>query len=275
MSTNQTAMDVIGNNIANANTIGYKNSRVDFNDAVYQAGMAPHNSPNGQQVGTGASVAATPTMFTQGAFQSTGSATDLAINGGSISSGGGFFVISPNADSGSGAQLTRAGNFSENSAGYLTTADGYYVMGSTSPFSKATTPTSLQGLQIPGTITSTGETVSSFTVGTDGTVTAVGQNGGTQTVGYLGIAAYANPQGLTSLGNNRYAYAPAAGSADAVNSGGQGIAGTVQQGSLEESNVNLSSEFSNMITTERGFDANSKSITAANEMLKTDVTLKQ
>lgn len=278
MVANQSAMDVIGNNIANANTVGFKNSRTEFNDAVYQAGQAPYNSPVGQQVGLGTSVVATPGMFTQGAFQKTGVATDLAINGSGISSGGGFFVVSNSADSsasGSVTALTRAGNFTGNSAGYLTTQDGYYVMGSASPFSKQTTLNNLQAIQIPSTITSTGEAVSTFTVSPDGTVTAIGQNGGSQIAGYIGIASYENPQGLSNLGNNRYGYTPAAGSVTAVGAAGQGLAGAIQQDSLEQSNVNISSEFSNMIVTQRGFDANSKSISAANDMLKTDADLKR
>ncbi|PAW77724.1 MAG: hypothetical protein B9S32_10640 [Verrucomicrobia bacterium Tous-C9LFEB] len=276
MTSSQTAMDVIGNNIANSNTVGFKNSRTDFVDAVYQANKAAGgNGPTCQQVGLGDSVAATPLSFAQGTFESTGITTDLAINGSGISSGGGFFVVSKSTSSGSSTELTRAGDFTLNSAGYLVTQDGYYVMGSANPFTGLTTPGSLQAIQIPATIASTGENVSTFSVGTDGTVTAVGSSGGSQVVGYLGVASYVNPQGLASLGNNRYAYTAAAGDAASVGTAGEGAAGTITQGALEVSNVDLANEFTQMITTQRAFDANSKIITTANEMLQTAADLKQ
>lgn len=284
MSANQDAMDVIGNNIANANTVGFKDSRTDFASAFYQIDKAATTTtPVGQQVGLGVSVVSTPTIFTQGSFESTGVDTDLAINGSGMANSGGFFVVSNSTDSSvtdATTELTRAGDFTENNSGYLITQDGYYVMGhdaATGPFTTAEPLNALQAIQIPATIT-TGtppvtEQVSTFTVGNDGTVTAIGQNGGTLVVGYIGLATYSNPEGLTNLGNNRYAYNAAAGASAAVNAAGQGSSGVIQQGSLELSNVDLADQFSNMIITQRGFDANSKTITASDEMLQTVISM--
>lgn len=275
LNANQTAMDVIGNNIANSNTTGFKSSTTSFADTFYQVDQAATTTePVATQVGSGVEIVSTPTQFTQGAFQSTGVSTDLAINGSGLLNAGGFFVTCNTTDSstaGATINMTRAGDFTLNSSGYLVTQDGAYVMGSSTAIaSTGTDLNALTAIQIPSTITATGELVSSFTVSSDGTITAIGSAGTSQVVGYLGLAVFSNPNGLTSSGNSSYSYNAAAGSSTGcVITPGTGTAGSIKQGSLELSNVDLAEEFSNMIITQRGFEANSKMITTANEMLQT------
>jgi flagellar hook protein FlgE len=268
-------MDVIGNNIANANTTGFKSSTANFSDAFYQEYSSASSSvPVGTAVGLGVDVTSTTTNFTQGSFQSTGVQTDLSINGSGLVNGGGFFVICNTTDSstsGSAVSFTRAGDFTLDSSGYLVTQDGSYVMGSaTAIASTGTDLNTLTAIQIPSTITSTGELVSSFNVASDGTVTAVGESGTTEVVAYLGVAVFSNPNALTNLGNNLYSYNAGAGtSTGCVITPGTGAAGSIKQGSLELSNVDLSTEFANMIVTQRAFEANSKTISASSDMMQT------
>lgn len=283
MLNNQRAMDVIGNNIANANTVAFKVSRTDFADAFYQISRSATGSqPVGDQVGLGTSIVSTPSEFTQGAFQRTEVPTDLAING------DGFFVVQ-NA-SGTSNALTRAGDFILDQGdatatppvlGYLKTQDGWSVMGNADGPPPTAIPaagqsiTGMDKIYIPLNV-AVGELTSSFTIGSDGTVTAVGQLGTNLVVGYIGIANFPNPNGLIRTGSNRFEYNSSAGpSATAVMTPGTGTTGTLQQGALELSKVDLAEQFSNMIITQRAFDANAKTITTSDEMLQTITSLKR
>lgn len=283
MLNNQRAMDVIGNNIANANTVAFKDSRTDFADAFYQVSRsATANQPVNNQVGLGSIIVSTPSQFTQGAFQRTDVPTDIAING------DGFFVVQ-NATATSNA-LTRAGDFILDQGdatatppvlGYLRTQDGWYVMGNADGPPPTAIPAAGQAIAgmdkiyIPVEVAA-GELTSSFNIDSDGTVTAVGQLGTTLVVGYVGIASFPNPNGLIRTGSNRFEYNSSAGdSATAVKTPGNGTAGTLQQGALELSNVDLAEQFSDMIITQRAFDANAKTITTSDEMLQTITNLKR
>jgi len=268
MLANQTEMDVIGDNIANANTDGYKSATVNFVSSFEQVtNEATANAPVGLQVGLGVNVGSTETNFNQGVFQTTNVPTDMGING------SGWFTVQT---VGGTDLLTRDGDFVEDSNGYLRTPDGAYlmgVMGTTAP----TTPTAgapTAKIQIPATITATSSPVVSFAVDSTGAITATGQDGSTETVGYITVQKFSNDNGLVDLGNNYYQYAAAAGT-NQYYQASQAGAGTIQTGVLEASNVDLSTEFANMIIAQRGFEASAKVITTSDEMLQTVTNLKQ
>ena len=268
MLANQTAMDVIGDNIANANTDGYKSATANFVSSFEQVtSAATANSPVGLQVGLGVNVGSTETNFNQGVFQTTNVPTDMGING------NGFFAV----QTVSGTDLvTRDGDFVEDSNGYLRTPDGGFlmgVMGTTAP----TTPTAgtpPNKIQIPTTITATSSPVVSFAVDSTGAITATGQDGSTETVGFVTVQKFSNDNGLVNLGSNYYQYAAAAGT-DQYYQASQAGAGTIQTGVLEASNVDLSTEFANMIIAQRGFEAAARVITVSDDMLQTVTNLKQ
>jgi len=268
MLANQTAMDVIGDNIANANTDGYKSATANFVSSFEQVtSAATANSPVGLQVGLGVNVGSTETNFNQGVFQTTNVPTDMGING------SGWFTVQT---VGGTNLLTRDGDFVEDSNGYLRTPDGGFlmgVMGTTAP----TTPTAgtpPNKIQIPTTITATSSPVVSFAVDSTGAITATGQDGSTETVGFVTVQKFSNDNGLVNLGSNYYQYAAAAGT-DQYYQASQAGAGTIQTGVLEASNVDLSTEFANMIIAQRGFEASAKVITTSDQMLQTVTNLKQ
>ena len=267
MLANQTEMDVIGNNIANANTTGFKASDANFTESfMQQTRAATANDPVGLGVGLGTEVDSTTTDFSQGVFQTTNVPTDMGING------NGWFTV----QSVSGTNfLTRNGDFVEDSNGFLRTPDGSYlmgVMGTTAP----TSPTAgypPDPIQIPATVTS-GSPVVSFAVDSTGAVTATGQDGTTQTVGFITVQSFNNNNGLVDVGGSLYQYAAAAGT-NQYNQASQAGAGTIQTGVLEASNVDLSTEFANMIIAQRGFEAAARVITVSDDMLQTVTNLKQ
>ena len=271
MLANQTEMDVIGNNIANANTDGFKSSDANFTASFEQVTTAATaNQPVGMAVGLGVNVESTTSNFSQGVFQTTNVPTDMGING------NGWFSV----QTVSGTDLlTRDGDFVEDSSGYLRTPDGAYLMGVTG----ATAPTSPTAgtppdkIQIPATITGVGGAatpVVSFAVDSTGAITATGQDGSTATIGFVTLQTFSNNNGLVDLGNNYYEYAAAAGT-NQYNQASQAGAGTIQTGVLEASNVDLSNQFANMIIAQRGFEASARVITVSDDMLQTVTNLKQ
>ena len=227
--------------------------------------------PVGLGVGLGTQVSSTTTDFSQGVFQTTNVSTDMGING------NGWFTVQ--TVSGSNL-LTRNGDFVEDSNGYLRTPDGSYlmgVMGTTPP----TTPTAgypPDQIQIPATIPAAaggGATtpVVSFAVDSTGAITATGQDGSTQTVGFVTLQSYNNNNGLTDVGGSLYQYSAAAGT-NQYYQASQAGAGTIQTGVLEASNVDLSTQFANMIIAQRGFEASARVITVSDDMLQTVTNLK-
>ncbi|MCL6515632.1 flagellar hook-basal body complex protein [Alicyclobacillus sp.] len=270
-----TKLDVIGNNIANVNTPGFKSGRVDFADVLSQTisgGSAPAGSNGGTnpvQVGLGMRVAGIDTLFTQGADQSTGVSTDLAING------AGFFTVT---DSSGQTYLTRAGDFSVDAAGNLVLPDGKVAAGfkgSTPPTSSATpTAVNLKNWVPSGNTLAEAPDVQ---IGPDGSVSAMvndsSGNVSRATLGYLAIATVPNPGGLQKVGDTLFV--------EGSNSGpvtyqvaGTNNTGSVASGYLEMSNVDLTREFTEMIVAQRGFDANSHIIGTANAILQDIVNLK-
>ncbi len=244
LDAQQTRMDVIANNLANANTTGFKSSRASFQDLMYQnkeqpGGQTPQQtlSPSGLMLGTGVRVVGTAKLFTQGSITQTGNSLDVAIQG------SGFLQVSmPDGTT----AYTRDGSLQTDANGQLVTANGY-------------------ALNPPVTLPSN---VQSVTIGTDGTVsaTAAGSTSAVQ-VGTLQLANFVNPAGLQSQGQNLYLETASSGSPQTGTPGLNGL-GTLQQGSLESSNVNVVGEMVDMIETQRTYEMNSKAVSAADQMLQ-------
>lgn len=236
-------MDVISNNLANLGTNGFKGSRANFEDLMYQnlrqpgaVSSADTSLPSGMQVGTGVRPVATERLHTQGNLEATENSTDLAING------NGFFQVQmPNGDN----AYTRDGSFQKDSNGQMVTSNGYLIQPS---------------ITIP-------ENALSISVSKDGivSVTTPGNSAATQ-VGQLQVATFVNPAGLQSIGENLYLETDASGTAN-ENQPGQNGAGSLYQGYVEKSNVNVVQEMVGMIQTQRAYEMNSKVVKASDEML--------
>jgi flagellar hook protein FlgE len=270
LQTHQTMLDVVSNNLANVNTVGYKSSRVTFKDQLQQtlyggSAEGPNTGgTNSAQVGLGVQLGSIDAVMSDGSMQNTGAPLDVAIQG------DGFFRVGLGDPSTTPATMptemnyTRAGNFIRNDQGYLTTPEGYYVMGRDS----TTTPASDTYIQIPSG-------ASGIAVATNGDVSYVPGGGGTRTTaGTLSLAKFSNDEGLLRLSGNRWAAHPSAGPEQVGTPDGTTF-GTTNGGELEMSNVDLASEFTNMIVAQRGFQANSKVISTADEMLQDLVALKR
>lgn len=237
-------MRVISNNLANVNTTAFKRDRANFATLGYQVVIAPGAQSTqstqyatGLNLGTGVRVQGTARIDTEGSLNTTGNSLDLAIDG-----DGYFQVQMPGGELG----YTRAGNFSRSPEGLLVTSDGYQVM---------------PGITIP-------QGASSITIGTDGTVSATlpGQTAA-QTLGQIQVANFPNAAGLQSMGDNYVKETAASGAAD-LGVPGENGRGTVRQGMLEASNVNVVEELVDMIETQRAYEVNSKMISATDDMLK-------
>lgn len=244
LDAQQTRMTVVSNNLANVNTTGFKQGRAVFEDLLYQnirqsGGQSSQDTilPSGLSLGTGVRVVATEKLFTQGSVLQTGSAMDVAI------SGRGFFqILKPDGD----LAYTRDGTFQVNDQGEMVTSSGYIVQ---------------PGITIP-------DSAQSITIGTDGTVTIKlpGQTAVTQ-VGTLETVDFINPVGLQPVGENLFIETAASGTAQPGTPGLNGL-GSLIQGALEGSNVNVVSELVNMIETQRAYEMNSKAITTNDQMMQ-------
>ncbi|MGI6092368.1 MAG: flagellar basal-body rod protein FlgG [Veillonellaceae bacterium] len=251
MVAQQANIDGISNNLANVNTTGFKKSRTDFQDLMYQtirqAGTqtGPDSEvPTGIQVGHGVRQVATQKIYTQGSFQNTGNALDVAIEG------DGFFQIA--LPDGSFA-YTRDGSFKKDSQGRIVTSDGY-------PLEPA--------IQIPDTATE-------VTISADGRVAAkMPDEAEPQELGDIELFRFVNPSGLESIGRNLLKETAASGQPVQAAPGEEG-AGTLVQKYLEMSNVQVVEEMVNMIVAQRAYEVNSKAITTADEMLSQAANLKR
>lgn len=245
MMAEQLCIDVISNNLANVNTAGFKKSRAEFQDLLSQTIKAPGaqisqgtNQPVGIQVGLGTRTSATQLMFSAGNFKSTGNKLDVAIEG------DGFLQVQ--MDDGTTA-YTRDGNLKIDGNGQLTTSDGFIIQ---------------PQISIPIDATE-------IAITPDGRISVKNGNDPTMTeIGTLQLAKFANPSGLLSIGKNLYTETPGSGTAIQGTAGQEGF-GSIQQGFIEGSNVQVVEELINLIQAERAFEANSKLITASNEILKT------
>ena len=251
MVAQQGNIDVISNNLANANTTGYKKSRTDFQDLIYQnmrkAGSTtgPDNQlPTGIQLGHGVRQVATQKIYTEGSFQSTGNALDMAIEG------DGFFQITmPDGT----LAYSRDGAFKLDSQGRVVTSEGYVLE---------------PAITVP-------EGAIDFSVSSDGRVTATIPGQTTpQDLGQIELARFINPSGLDSVGRNLLKETAASGAPVTANPGTDG-SGTIQQKFLEMSNVQIVEEMVNMIVAQRAYEINSKAITTSDQMLEQAANLKR
>jgi flagellar hook protein FlgE len=275
LRANQTMLDVTGNNIANANTVGFKASNILFQDTLSQmltggsAGSATQGGTNPIQVGLGVQVGAITTSFNQGSAQVTGRATNMMI------SGDGFFVIKR----GNEDLYTRAGAFNFDNSGNLVSPDGDLVQGYAADASGAIntsgTPTNVSIPEMAGQAASTppAQVLQSYSIGSDGVITGVFADGSKRALFQLALGNFSNPEGLEKVGDTAFREASSSGKAQ-IGTAGTGRLGNLVGGSLEMSNVDLAQEFTNMITAERGFQANSRVITTSDEMLQELVNLK-
>lgn len=243
MSAQQLNIDNIANNLANANTAGYKSRRAQFQDLLYQNMIAPGSSagqstiiPTGLQLGLGTKTVSNEIIFSQGEFSSTSNPLDMVIQG------RGFFQIK---EATGDTAYTRAGSFHLDANGNVVTANGDQLL------PQITIPPTAQSINIAG----------------DGTVsyTLTGQIQA-QNAGQITLANFQNPAGLNSIGNALYLETDASGQAIVGAPGGTEGLGTLQQGYIEQSNVSIVDEFINLITSQRAYEANSKVVKAADDM---------
>jgi flagellar basal-body rod protein FlgG len=243
LDAQQTRMSVISNNLANVNTTGFKRGRAVFEDLLYQnvrqvgaQSSQDTQLPSGLMLGTGVRTVATQKLFTQGNIIQTNNPLDLALQG------RGFFqILQPDGT----IAYTRDGSFQVDSQGQMVTANGYVLQ---------------PGITIP-------ENAISITIGSDGVVSALtpGATAPT-TLGNLQLADFINPTGLQAIGDNLFLESAASGSPNTGTPGQNGL-GTLVQGSVESSNVNVVEELVNMIETQRAYEMNSKAISTTDQML--------
>lgn len=249
MQSQQLNLDVISNNLANVNTTGFKKSKIEFEDLLYQTTKAAGSDqgagnqlPTGVQIGHGSQVVATSRVFTTGELTQTGGQLDVAING------DGFFEVQ--MPDGTNA-FTRAGSLKTASDGRITTSDGYPI---------------LSGFQaVPAGTTN-------ITISPTGSVTYATPSGNSNF--QVQLTRFINPGGLESVGHNLYKETLASGSPQLGNPGQQGF-GELAQGSLEMSNVSVVDEMVNLIMAQRAYEVNSKAVQAADEMLQQGNNLKR
>jgi len=242
MMAQQLNTDVIANNLANVNTTGFKRSRPDFQDLLYQtvrpagtSNSAGAEIPVGIQVGHGTRAIAIQKMFTQGDYQETGNPLDMVIEG------DGFFQVTmPDGNT----AYTRAGSFKQDSQGRIVTSDGFPMKGNIS------IPAEALGIAITS----------------DGAVQAQISNAEMSQCGVVELARFANPAGLSSIGKNLYMPTIASGN-PTIGTPGMGGFGTIGQRFLEMSNVKVVEEMVNLIVAQRAYEINSKAIQTSDEML--------
>jgi len=251
MGAQQLNMDVIAHNLANTNTVGFKRSRADFQDMLYQTLRSPGASasaatqlPTGIQLGTGVRPAAVQKIFSTGSLQQTQNELDVAIEG------DGFFQVSrPDGTT----AYTRAGALKKNSTGAVVTSDGDPI---------------LPNITVPANTLR-------LTIGTDGTVSVLAAGATTTSqIGAMELARFDNPSGLEALGSNLFL--PSSASGDPVTGAPSSAGfGQIAQGFLESSNVNIAEEMVNMIIGQRNYEVNSKAVQTADEMLQVANGLKR
>ncbi|SMF72487.1 flagellar basal-body rod protein FlgG [Allosphingosinicella indica] len=244
LDAQSTKMRVIANNLANVNTIGFKRERAQFETLAYQTMTAPgapsaaeNRYATGLSLGSGVQMSGTARLNTQGALQTTENPLDMAIEG------DGFFQVTlPDGSVG----YTRDGNFNRSPEGQLVTSAGMPIQ---------------PAIQVP-------EGATSITIGADGTVSATlpGQTE-TTNLGQIELARFVNPAGLAAIGDNLLRETQASGAPQVGGAGTDGR-GTIRQGMLEGSNVNVVQELVDMIETQRAYEVNSKMISATDEMLR-------
>lgn len=251
MEAQKINIDVIANNLSNVNTTGFKRSRADFQDLLYQDIKTPgalssegNQIPSGIQIGLGVRPVAVQKIFTQGDFVSTGNDLDLIIEG------DGFFkILKPDGE----VAYTRAGSFKLDSEGRIVNSDGYPLEPSITVPSNAT----------------------KINIGADGKVMVLQSGSITPTeIGQIELARFINPAGLKSIGKNLFVPTGSSGEPLSGNPGSEGL-GTIAQGFLEMSNVNVVEEMVNMIVSQRAYELNSKVVQASDDILQMSNNIKR
>jgi flagellar hook protein FlgE len=276
----QTKLDVVGNNIANVNTSGYKKARTTFQDMMSQTtagASAPTDIRGGinpMQVGLGSQLGSIDNIHTQGNRQTTNRVLDMALEGdgmfvfASLTDGSEFENNGDFAFNEVNLQYSRAGNMYLDNEGYIVNANGQYLVGA--PQAEGQDGSRIQ---IP-------ETAASFSIQGNGTVNYIDETGDTVEAGYIRLAKFSNPGGLEKIGGNMFRSSVNDGmlmdgnNVDLISPESNGTAAVVS-GALEMSNVDLAEEFTEMITAQRGFQANTRIITTSDEILQELVNLKR
>lgn len=269
-------LEVIGNNIANVNTTGFKASTTSFSDSFSNTlrASAPSNGTNSNQsatqIGTGVRLSQINTRFTQGGLTATGVATDLAI------SGNGFFLVANPIDG--QVFATRSGEFRIDDQGYLVSTHGYRVQGLNGGSTTTPLSGSLGDIRI-GQNVPAGLALQSFSIDTSGNLTEFYSDGSSAITNAVQLQHYRDPSALQKQGDNLYTGFTAAGVIDIggndFGSPGSNGLGKVESGQIELSNVDLTEEFANMITTQRSFQASSRLVTISDQVLEEIVNLKR
>jgi len=279
LDAHQTMLDVTANNLANVDTTGYEAQSVQFSNELTElisAGSAANGysaGTNPVQVGLGVQVGSIDNNMSAGGVETTGNATDVAIQGDGWLrvANGNVSTTPPTFDA---TQYTRAGDLTFSASGYLTTQSGQYVLGygatqnaTTGAYSADTAGGDDNPIVLPPG--STG-----VTIGADGSVTYETSTGTSVTAGYISLATFPNQAGLQRDGGSLWSPTAASG-AEAVGQPGTANFGQTIGGELEQSNVDMGTEFTNMIEAERGYQANASTITTADQMMQTAVQMMQ
>jgi flagellar hook protein FlgE len=260
----QARMEVIGNNIANVNTVGFKEGRTELADNFSRT--LSNGSDVANQVGQGVATSGVYNQYTQGAVSATGVPTDVAI------SGNGFFVVRDVINS--ATYVTRAGDFRIDANNYLVTPGGLRVQGYSDAALATLGDIVIDGAQRPATSDPLASMVA-FKIGNDGKIAVQLSDGTSYTRGQLLLQHFSNPQALLKQGSNLYLGSTGAGALAAPAAPGTSGTGTMQSGALELSNVDLANEFAQLITTQRAFQANARVITTSDEMLQDLINVKR
>ena len=279
LDAHQTMLDVTANNLANVDTVGYKGQSAVFSDELSQL-MQPGTTANGYsagtnplQIGLGTQVGSIENVMTAGGTQTTGNPTDVLIQGNGwlrVANGN----VSTTPPTFNATQYTRAGDLTLNASGYLCTQTGQFVLGygatqnaSTGTYSANTAGGANNPIVVPPGSTN-------VTIGADGSVNYQTPSGTSVTAGYISLATFPNQAGLQRNGGSLWGGTAASGPETAGQPGTAGFGQTIS-GELEQSNVDMGTEFTNMIEAERGYQANASTITTADQMMQTAVNMKQ
>jgi len=256
----QQNINVIANNIANVNTIGFKSAKVSFADTLSQT--LGSNATGSTQVGTGMKTAGISNNFTNGSVSGTGVQTDLAI------SGSGFFLVSDPTTG--NTYVTRDGEFKQSTEGYLVNANGMRLQGY-----KDAALSTVGDVKIDNTGSSSTAALQSYTIGSNGKISVLLEDGTSFTRGQILLQNFSSPEQLIKVGNNLYSGLSVAGGLATPVPPDTGGVGSLSTSALESSNVDLAKELTSLIVTQRAYEANSKVITTSDEILQTLVNLKR
>jgi flagellar hook protein FlgE len=258
----QQQLNVIANNIANVNTVGFKSANVSFADTLSQT--LGTNATGSTQVGTGVMTAGITNNFTAGSISNTGVQTDMAVNG------NGFFLVKDPASG--NTYVTRDGEFTMDTNGYLVNSSGMRLQGYTDAGLSTVGDIQINNTGAPGGDTAA---VQSYTIGSNGQISVLLTDGTSFTRGQVLLQNFSSPEQLVKVGDNLYSGLAVAGQLSTPVAPGSNGLGSLATASLEMSNVDLAQQLTSLITTQRAYEANSKVITTSDQILQTLVNLKQ